>query len=548
MDKFTARLRCGSISAAVITHPGAREYQEDSYGFSELKPDMERFAAVLADGMGGLSSGALVSAQTVSGMLSEPLDVENIPGALVRAAQRTSSEISAGGTGGGSTMAEAVVTPEGLYFCSVGDSRIYLRRGSILTQLTEDQDHFQTLLAHVADGSINYRQAVSDKDRDALAQYMGSGAALSPDVVLRAFPLLPGDRIMLCSDGVYNALTAAELLQSLTLSAGGAAEDILGRILARGWANQDNFTAIVLEVLPDYSPEPLPQPPESSVLSVEHSVHTSAGGDRSNEDSVYAGGGIYAVADGLGGHGNGAQASAQAVRFLAEQESGDFSPEGIQELFSGANSAVRELGGGLTTIAAGFVQDGRFTFGNVGDSRVYYFRGGRITARTRDHSVCQAEVESGQIDPEQIRGSENRAQLLKALGSSDTLEIQQTCEPIDIQPGDAFLVCTDGFWEHVHEREMEADLLKSRNSSEWLGHMLKRHIQAAHENGDNYSAVCGIFTNEPEPPKRKRRRILPAVIAAISAALMILTLAAVLMWLSGDSGAPDAPPAQTEEI
>lgn len=546
MDKFTARLRCGSISAAVITHPGAREYQEDSYGFSELKPDMERFAAVLADGMGGLSSGALVSAQTVSGMLSEPLDVENIPGALVRAAQRTSSEISAGGTGGGSTMAEAVVTPEGLYFCSVGDSRIYLRRGSILTQLTEDQDHFQTLLAHVADGSINYRQAVSDKDRDALAQYMGSGAALSPDVVLRAFPLLPGDRIMLCSDGVYNALTAAELLQSLTLSAGGAAEDILGRILARGWANQDNFTAIVLEVLPDYSPEPLPQPPESSVLS--HSVHTSAGGDRSNEDSVYAGGGIYAVADGLGGHGNGAQASAQAVRFLAEQESGDFSPEGIQELFSGANSAVRELGGGLTTIAAGFVQDGRFTFGNVGDSRVYYFRGGRITARTRDHSVCQAEVESGQIDPEQIRGSENRAQLLKALGSSDTLEIQQVCEPIDIQPGDAFLVCTDGFWEHVHEREMEADLLKSRNSSEWLGHMLKRHIQAAHENGDNYSAVCGIFTNEPEPPKRKRRRILPAVIAAVSAALMILALAAVLVWLSGDSGAPDEPPAQTEEI
>lgn len=548
MDKFTARLRCGSISAAVITHPGAREYQEDSYGFSELKPDMERFAAVLADGMGGLSSGALVSAQTVSGMLSEPLDGADIPGALVRAAQRTSSEISAGGTRGGSTMTEAVVTPEGLYFCSVGDSRIYLRRGSILTQLTEDQDHFQTLLAHVADGSISYRQAVSDKDRDALAQYMGSGAALSPDVVLRAFPLLPGDRIMLCSDGVYNALTAAELLQSLMLSAGGAADDILGRILARGWANQDNFTAIVLEVLPDYSPEPLPQPPESSVLSVEHSMHTSAGGDRSNEDSVYSGGGIYAVADGLGGHGNGAKASAQAVRFLAEQESGDFSPEGIQELFSGANSAVRELGGGLTTIAAGFVQDGRFTFGNVGDSRVYYFRGGRIISRTRDHSVCQAEVESGQLDPEQIRGSENRAQLLKALGSCDTLEIQQVCEPIEIHPGDAFLVCTDGFWEHVHERDMEADLLKSRNSSEWLGHMLKRHIQTAHENGDNYSAVCGIFTNEPEPPKRKRRRILPAVIAAVSAALMILALAAVLVWLSGDSGAPDEPPAQTEEI
>lgn len=534
MDKFTARLRCGSISVAVITHPGAREYQEDSYGFSELKPDMERFAAVLADGMGGLSSGALVSAQTVSGMLSEPLDGTDIPGALVRAAQRTSSDIAAGGTGGGSTMAEAVVTPEGLYFCSVGDSRIYLRRGNILTRLTEDQDHFQTLLAHVADGSISYRQAVSDKDRDALTQYMGSGTALSPDRLLRAFPLLPGDRIMLCSDGVYNALTAAELLQSLMLSAGGAAEDILGRILTRGRANQDNFTAIVLEALPDYSPEPLPQPPESSVLSAEHSMYTSAGGGSGNGDSVYAGGGIYAAADGLGGRGNGAKASAQAVKFLSEHRNADFSPEGIQELFIGADSAVRELGG-LAAIAAGFVQDGRFTFGNVGDSRVYYFRGGRITARTLCH-------------PEQIRGSENRAQLLKALGSSDAPEIQQGCGPIEIHPGDAFLVCTDGFWEHVHERDMEADLLKSQNSSEWLGHMLKRHIQAAHENGDNYSAVCGIFTNEPVPPKRKRRRILPAVIAAVSAALMILALAAVLMWLSGDSGTPDEPPAQTREI
>ena len=533
MDKFTARLRCGSISVAVITHPGAREYQEDSYGFSELKPDMERFAAVLADGMGGLSSGALVSAQTVSGMLSEPLDGTDIPGALVRAAQRTSSDIAAGGTGGGSTMAEAVVTPEGLYFCSVGDSRIYLRRGSILTRLTEDQDHFQTLLAHVADGSISYRQAVSDKDRDALTQYMGSGTALSPDRLLRAFPLLPGDRIMLCSDGVYNALTAAELLQSLMLSAGGAAEDILGRILARGRANQDNFTAIVLEALPDYSPEPLPQPPESSVLSAEHSMYTSAGGS-GNGDSVYAGGGIYAAAGGLGGRGNGAKASAQAVKFLSEHRDADFSPEGIQELLSGADSAVRELGG-LAAIAAGFVQDGRFTFGNVGDSRVYYFRGGRITARTLCHT-------------EQIRGSENRAHLLKALGSSDAPEIQQGCGSIEIHPGDAFLVCTDGFWEHVHERDMEADLLKSQNSSEWLGHMLKRHIQAAHENGDNYSAVCGIFTNEPVPPKRKRRRILPAVIAAVSAALMILALAAVLMWLSGDSGTPDETPAQTEEI
>lgn len=501
MDKFTARLRCGSISAAVISHPGAREYQEDSFGFSELKPDMERFAAVLADGMGGLSSGAIVSSQTVSGMLAQPIDGADVPGILAQAAQRTSSGIAAGGTGGGSTLAEAVFTPEGLYFCSVGDSRIYLRRGNTLTQLTEDHDHFQTLLRHVAQGDMTYAQAVSDKDKDALSQYIGSGAALSPDRNLRAFPLLPGDRVMLCSDGVYNALSHAELLQSLTLSAAAAAEDILGRILTRGWANQDNFTAIVLEMLPDHSPEPLPQPPESSVLSVEHSAHTSAGGESVNRCAVYAGGGIYAAAD-IPGE-NGARSSAAAVRFLSEQRGGDFSPEEIQGLFDGADHSP---GGGIAGLAAGFVQDGRFTFGSAGGC-VYYFRDGRII-----------------------------------------IDIQSERGPIEIRAGDAFLVCTEGFREHVREIEMEADLLKSADSSEWLGHMLSRHIQSAHETGGSYSAVCGIFSGENEPPKKKKRRALPAVIAAVSAALMLLALAAVLTWLVRDSETPDEPPAITQEI
>ncbi len=528
MDKFTARLRCGSVSAAAVSHAGAREYQEDSYGFSELNPGLERFAAVLADGMGGLPGGALVSSRTVSGMLAEDISTAgaDVPEWLRNAAQRTSSGIAADGSGGGSTLVEAVITPEGLYFCSVGDSRIYLRRGNSLTQLTEDHDHLRTLLTQTAAGQLTYQQAVGDKDCGALTQYIGSSAALSPDISLRAFPLLPGDRVMLCSDGVYNALSSAELLQSLTLSAAGAAEDILGRILARNFQNQDNFTAIVLEILPDYVPEPLPQP-ERPAISVEHSSHTSPGGEPSNEDCVYADGKIFAAADGLGSQGGGARASAAAVGFLAEHRDADFSPAGIEELFSGADSAVRELGGGLASIAAGFVQDGCFTLAGVGNARGFYFRGGEITARTYEAS----------------QGAE-----LRSLGSSPAPELRQDCQPIEIRPGDAFLVCTDGFWEHVQETEMTADLLKSHDSREWLERMTRRQIQSAHESGDNYSAVCGIFTSEPEPAKRKRRRWLPAVIAAACAALMILALGAVLMWLSGDREAPDEPAAQSEEM
>lgn len=518
MDKFTARMRCGSISAAVVSHPGAREYQEDSYGFSELKPGLERFAAVLADGMGGLPGGAMVSARAVSGMMGADVCAAgaNVPERLCNAAQRTSSEIFSGGSGGGSTLVEAVIAPEGLYFCSVGDSRIYLRRGNELTQLTEDHDHLSNLLAQAAEGGISYRQAVGDKDGGALTQYIGSGAALSPDRNLRALPLQPGDRIMLCSDGVYNALSPAELLHSLMLSAGGAAEDILGRILARNYRNQDNFTAIVLEILPDYSPEPLPQS-TGAELSVEHSSYVTSGAG-----GIYADGGIFAAADGLGENGAGARASAAALGFLAERRDADFSPDGIAELFSGADSAVRELGGGLAAMAAGFVQDGCFTFGSAGDCGAFYFRGGEILASTR--------------------GEKEGAQ---ALGILPAAELRQEYAPIEIQPGDAFLVCTAGFLEHVREMETQTDLLKSSDSGEWLGRMERRLVQSAQGRGE-YAAVCGMFADEPEPPRRKKR-LLP-VIAAVCAALALLALGAVLMWLSGDSGEPEAPPATVEEL
>lgn len=86
---------------------------------------------------------------------------------------------------------------------------------------------------------------------------------------------------------------------------------------------------------------------------------------------------------------------------------------------------------------------------------------GRVIAQTRDHSVCQAAVELGQLTPEQIRGSEDRVKLLKVLGNFDRLELKRQPEQISAMNGDAFLICTDGFWEHVHEREMECDLVKS---------------------------------------------------------------------------------------
>ena len=270
-------------------------------------------------------------------------------------------------------------------------------------------------------------------------------------------------------------------------------------------------------------------------------VYTCKGGCESNEDNVFCGGGAFAVADGLGGHSGGAAASEAAVKYFSEHYRLAADPAGMAELLEGANTAVRRLGRGMSTVAAAGLGEGGFTLGNVGDSRVYFFHSGRIIAQTRDHSVCQAAVEMGEITPEQIRGNEDRSRLLKALGSAERLDLKKLPEQLPVHSGDAFLLCTDGFWEHVHEREMECDLAKSENPTEWRDRMLKRLLLKTGNGGDNYTVLCGILTDQPEEPSPKRKagrafRLPRLLITAAAVLLMLAGLIAALMFLSSDGG------------
>lgn len=539
---LTVKLRSGAgrISCACVTHQGARDTQEDCSGISEIPENgvAERFMAVIADGMGGLPAGAGTSRFAVRELLAADI-TGNIPERLCGAFRSISANIKASGSGGGTTLAAVLCLPEGVYFCSAGDSRIYLQRGGVLTRLTEDGDYFGELLDRVSAGTLTYAQAESDPEKDSLPQYIGSGAYIQPDCSLLPFQPRAGDRLMLCTDGVYNALTENEIMQSLCLSARGSAEDILGRILARNYGNQDNFTAVTLEFQPGgYTAEP-PQGAESAVptdyiggntaeLTADIARCSRQGGCAENQDSVYSANGVYAVADGLGGHSGGAVASAKAIECLKECPAG-IEPEQINSLLQRMNTAVLSLGGGMTTIAAGFADGKSFRWGNVGDSRVYYFRSGEMIMQTKDDSVCRSAVESGRLNAEQIRCSSNRNRLLKALGSGDSLQLSGQCEPIRIQPGDAFLICSDGFWEYVHEREMEADLRKSPSSREWLRRMLRRHLLRSHDAGDNYSAVVGIFTEKPQDIGVTKRRFTPWLAAGLASA--VLLAAAGVLWL-----------------
>ena len=144
-----------------------------------------------------------------------------------------------------------------------------------------------------------------------------------------------------------------------------------------------------------------------------------------------------------------------------------------------------------TTMTALLIGNSRIRFGHVGDSRIYYFRNGKLMGRTMDHSVPQMEVLSGAIRPEQIRPHADRARLLRALGRENPPKPEFHVGTL--QDGDVFLLCSDGFWEPVWEGEMLIDLSKSRTPQEWLSFMTAHIGAQMTKEQDNFSAVALFY-------------------------------------------------------
>ena len=229
--------------------------------------------------------------------------------------------------------------------------------------------------------------------------------------------------------------------------------------------------------------------------------YTDQGTRQINEDScryvAEKGCACFVVADGLGGHDRGEVASKTAVEYISGHftDMEKLTEEGILNLLDGANKAVRagqkEKGEMRTTVAAAFIQDEFFWYAHVGDSRCYYLKNGCIYAQTKDHSIPQMEVSLGDIGKEEIRFHPARNQLLKVLGDDDELRIEHLESPIPIEPGDAFLLCSDGFWEFVYETEMELDFVKSASPREWVEYMAKRLLLRPASERDNFTALAG---------------------------------------------------------
>lgn len=236
--------------------------------------------------------------------------------------------------------------------------------------------------------------------------------------------------------------------------------------------------------------------------------YTNEGGRSYNEDSVthdiYGNSGLFVVADGLGGHQYGEVASECVCYTLLEEwqrAGGETSAQWLEDTIELANQKVLELqkekkADLKSTVVALAINNGRAVWANVGDSRLYYIHNSRIEAVTNDHSVAFKRYKAGEISRDDIRTDADQSGLLRAVGNVERHQPEVYDYDVIVQPGDAFMLCTDGMWEYLSDEEVLFELLKSRDAKEWSERLLLRLMNRIKGNNDNLTILTVMAFSE----------------------------------------------------
>jgi len=219
-----------------------------------------------------------------------------------------------------------------------------------------------------------------------------------------------------------------------------------------------------------------------------------------NEDLLPLG--LYIVADGVGGHQGGAQASALAVRLIAnwvldriyQPFLADSTPSSnqqpinqvLREAALAANGQIHEAcGDGGTTLTCAFVLGTNAFIAHVGDSRAYLIGKNSIRQITTDHSLVNRLVELGQITPEEAKVHPQRHVLYRVLGRAGSLDIDTYLQSLPSHS--SLLLCSDGLWQMVPPEE----ILATVNAAPTPHAACHRLIARANERGgeDNTTAI-----------------------------------------------------------
>ena len=235
-------------------------------------------------------------------------------------------------------------------------------------------------------------------------------------------------------------------------------------------------------------------------MRISKAEYSHIGGRRENEDAcrceILDSNSVYAVVcDGAGDNGQGRLAAMVALKHLSDARYCDLLPtkEQILGWMKDTNQEIRVLRGDVLRMksAAVFlaVQEDQAIWAHIGDSRLYHFYNGDLLDYTRDHSVPQLMVTTGQLTRDQIPASPDRNRVFRVLGNQELNP--EIVEPRQLQPGKhAFLLCTDGLWEYLSDSEIWLDLRKSQTPEQWLMYLRCRSEERKKEKPDNNTAVA----------------------------------------------------------
>lgn len=219
----------------------------------------------------------------------------------------------------------------------------------------------------------------------------------------------------------------------------------------------------------------------------------------SNQDSYHIDpdGRFFVVADGMGGHAGGEEASRITTEsigaYLSLEWGKNLSPqELLQQAVSKANQAILHdqsihpvRGDSGTTVVVVMFIDEQPWVCHIGDSRLYRLRGPRLEQVSEDHTWIARAVQTGAVSSDEARNHPWRHMLLQCLGREDIKEV--TAEKVDFQPGDRLLLCSDGLTEELTDERIASQLKANRSCHKAAEALIK--AAKSHGGRDNVTVV-----------------------------------------------------------